>query len=437
MRLTEPPAQPTRTVAASLLTAVLAGALLTGCPGTATGSPVIAADPSVALVDEPVRIRVSGLAPGVEVVVSSRMTDEAEQGWGSSATFRSDRTGTVDLTRDSPTSGSYQGNDGMGLFWSMLPDGQDEDRFDAAPAVEPPTPPGGFTVALSVTVAGREVASSEVVRKWTGAEVDHRTVDLDTDGLVGDLFRPGDEVPADRPAVLLLSGSDGGVRNYDAVLLAAHGYPALALAYFAHPGLPPTLRDVPLEYLATAARLLATDLSNGPRPLVVIGYSRGAEAALLLAQWQPDLVQATVLYAPTDVVGGGFPDGGDAWTWQGDPIPPTRIPLDRITGPVLAIAGADDPVWPRQVLDGSAAAARRIVGDLATRARPGPHHALIYPEAGHGVGTFPHLPLPIRLQHPVTGQPVETGGTRAANEAARRDSWRHLLDFLRTVPGPQ
>jgi hypothetical protein len=41
-----------------------------------------------------------------------------------------------------------------------------------------------------------------------------------------------------------------------ASLLAMNGYPALALAYFAAPGLPATLAGVPLEYFARAVRLL-------------------------------------------------------------------------------------------------------------------------------------------------------------------------------------
>jgi hypothetical protein len=35
--------------------------------------------------------------------------------------------------------------------------------------------------------------------------------------------------------------------GHDAALLASHGYPALTLGHFAAPGLPATLRDIPLE----------------------------------------------------------------------------------------------------------------------------------------------------------------------------------------------
>jgi hypothetical protein len=60
--------------------------------------------------------------------------------------------------------------------------------------------------------------------------------------------------PARRPALLIFGGSEGGLSGtLIAALLAAHGYPALALAYFNAPGLPATLSDIPLEQAYPAA----------------------------------------------------------------------------------------------------------------------------------------------------------------------------------------
>jgi hypothetical protein len=50
--------------------------------------------------------------------------------------------------------------------------------------------------------------------------------------------------------VILLGGSDGGVMEGSAAVLASRGYAALALAYFGAPPLPPELIEVPLEYFA-------------------------------------------------------------------------------------------------------------------------------------------------------------------------------------------
>jgi dienelactone hydrolase len=55
---------------------------------------------------------------------------------------------------------------------------------------------------------------------------------------------------------------------------------------------------------------------------------------------------------------------------------------------------------------------------------------LVYPQAGHGVGTFPFQPAGTTLIHPVTGGLIALGGTRPANAAARRDGWPKVLEFL-------
>jgi dienelactone hydrolase len=83
-----------------------------------------------------------------------------------------------------------------------------------------------------------------------------------------------------------------------ASLLASHGYPTLAVAYFHAAGLPDSLKKIPLEYSATAARLLAKQPGVDPEDLIALGASRGTEATLLLAQNFPKLVHGAVLHAP-------------------------------------------------------------------------------------------------------------------------------------------
>jgi dienelactone hydrolase len=152
-------------------------------------------------------------------------------------------------------------------------------------------------------------------------------------------------------------GSEGGVSmRWTAALLASHGYPTLALGHFAMPGLPATLRDVPLEYFATAARLLAAQPEVDPAHIIAMGYSRGSEPAQLLAEDYPRLIHGVVVYSPSSVVNQGF--GGDAWTKDGKPIPQGSIPPDHLSGPLLAIAGADDALWP------SPTYVNGIIGDL-------------------------------------------------------------------------
>ncbi|MFD0526462.1 acyl-CoA thioester hydrolase/BAAT C-terminal domain-containing protein [Kitasatospora arboriphila] len=102
---------------------------------------------------------------------------------------------------------------------------------------------------------------------------------------------------------------------------------------------------MPLEYFRTAARLLAAQPAAASAPVVVMGYSRGSEAALLLAQDYPDLVRGAVVYSPSAQVNPGLPNGGDAWTVEGRAVPRQPIPLDRVSGPILAVAGESDLLW--------------------------------------------------------------------------------------------
>ena len=71
-------------------------------------------------------------------------------------------------------------------------------------------------------------------------------------------------------------------------MLAAHGYPALAVAYFGVPGLPQNLSAILLEYFERALGWLAAQPGVDPARLVVLGGSRGSEAAELLAVHDPD-----------------------------------------------------------------------------------------------------------------------------------------------------
>ena len=53
------------------------------------------------------------------------------------------------------------------------------------------------------------------------------------------------------------------------------------------------------------------------------------------------------------------------------------------------------------------------------------HQVLQYPDAGHGVGTYPYRAV---------GD--DGTGTRAADAAARADGWPRVLEFLATAPTP-
>jgi dienelactone hydrolase len=302
------------------------------------------------------------------------------------------------------------------------PDGNpDQQRYSPPfPDLQPT-----FDVTITVTSNGRTLATRTLTRQWLATGVTTRAVTLAADKVAGRLFLPP-AGPARHPAVLVFGGSEGGMsQTFTAALLAAHGYPSLTIAYFHEPGLPATLRDIPLEYFAAAARLLAGQPGVDPAHLIVMGYSRGTEAALLLAQDFPTLVHGAVLYAPTAVIHFGYPDtSSNAWTLAGAPVSQTTIPVDHVSGPVLAIAGVDDALWQ------SATAAPLIMRVLDDAHDRYPHQALTYPHAGHNVGTFPYAAEGTHLVQPVTGALVWLGGTRPGDAAAHAQSWPKVLALL-------
>ena len=158
-----------------------------------------------------------------------------------------------------------------------------------------------------------------------------------------------------------------------------------------------------------------------------MGYSRGSEAALLLAEDYPQLIHGVVVYSASADVNPGFPDSGTAWTKNGRPISQGPIPLDHISGPLLAIAGADDQLWR------SPSWATQISQELDADHDRYSHQSIIYPNAGHGVGTFPFLAAKTQYNHPVTGVHLNVGGTRAGNNAARERGWPKVLALLASM----
>ena len=74
--------------------------------------------------------------------------------------------------------------------------------------------------------------------------------------------------------------------------------------------------------------------------------------------------------------------GGAAWTRAGKAIAAgSPIPVERLDGPILLLAGDDDKVWP------SARSVQEVTDRLDAHRSGRTHQALVFPQAGHGVGS--------------------------------------------------
>jgi len=238
--------------------------------------------------------------------------------------------------------------------------------------------------------------------------------------------------------VLVLSGSSGRVEVERCRVLAEAGATAASYRWFGD-----AVDRVPLESFDDALALLHERCER----LVVLGTSRGAEAALLLGARHPE-IDAVVAISPSDVVWAALSQERpqrSSWTSGGEPLPfvpyddawepdtdppelvghyehclelyadrvaAARVPVERIAGEVVLVAGGDDRLWPS--LDFAEGVVRRRQGLPTT--------LVTHPEAGHRVllpGEEP--PAPSHLVH---------GGTPTADAELGRRLWPELVRLL-------
>lgn len=285
------------------------------------------------------------------------------------------------------------------------------------------------------------------------ASVEPSGVELRDGGLVATWFARADATPG--PALLVLGGSEGGKATSMRMAASLHeqGYATLALAYFGQEGLPKQLQSIPLEYFGRALDWLAAQPQVDPDRIGVVGASKGAEAALLLAS-RDRRVRAVVAATPTDhawqsIDWQGWSDT-PSWTEAGAPVAylryapfhaaaglramyersvieateaareAARIPLERSEAALLLIAGAQDTLW------GAVEASERIAARLVTAGHPREVKVLSYPDAGHVV----FIGRTLTVDDPRLERILPMGGTREGVVAAIADSWPQTLAFL-------
>jgi dienelactone hydrolase len=387
----------------------------------------IEVSPASVLADEPATIRVAGLDPQQHAVIRAELTDGAAQAWVSEAEFAADQTGVIDTSKQAPVKGSYRIVSAMGLVWSMKPTAKDVHSYSV--------PRGPEIVHFELMKNGSQAAAADLEQSFYPTNL--RQINLD--GLLhGVLVLP--DAPGPHPGVLVLGGSEGGTPRGRAVWLAAHGYAALALAYFRVPGLPQQLENIPLEYFGQAIGWMKQRPEIAAGELAVMGGSRGGELALQLGALYTDL-HAVVAFVPANV---RFPsccnhDQVAAWTWKGEPLAyelpfsKTDNPADLAAihielthGPILMISGDDDGIWSsREMAD----AAMRRLETAHFRYR---FEHLSYPHAGHRAGEQWIMPAwSSGVRQPVSGEPQNLGGTPEGNAASTLDAGPKVLEFLR------
>lgn len=258
-----------------------------------------------------------------------------------------------------------------------------------------------------------------------------------------------------RVGVLVLSGSSGRIETDRCRVLARAGMTAVSIRWFGGDGQPGGICEIPLETFVTATDLLRT---RGSERVGVLGVSKGAEAALLVAVHDPR-VDAVVALSPTSVAWANVGPGIDgttfpyrsSWTWQGEPVPfvpydedwtPAQaagtpavyrtlyeqsrrtfaeaartavIPIERSAAEITLVAGGDDQMWPSLVFAQELAARRASAGR--------PARLVTSPDAGHR----PRLPGEGPAAHSAR---FRYGGTGQADAALGATAWPDIVAVL-------
>ena len=190
----------------------------------------------------------------------------------------------------------------------------------------------------------------------------------------------------EKPAIIILGGGQGG--EYWAKKFADQGWASLSLPYYRQAGLPPLMEEIPLEYFERALNWLQAQAEVHPEKIMLMGASRNAELALVIASQYPELVRGVIAYAPSAISWSNtvLPFNSDtlkpSWTYLGQDIPylpmdkikgpdapkietleywmsglqridqhkEAIIKVEKINGPILLLSGKEDNIWPAALM---------------------------------------------------------------------------------------
>jgi alpha-beta hydrolase superfamily lysophospholipase len=415
--------------------------------------------PQVGLVDEPVEWLVEGVESGSSVCLRVSGTDAACQDWRSEGHYRVGVDGKLEIA------------DPDGPWTTMLP-------VDTHGPSVTFTSPEETWRCRAVATSDESEASTTVVRLYRRQVARH---ELTGQGWRLWCYEPsaGPEGSDPAPAVLIVSGSTGmAAMAPTAALLASRGYASAVLGYVQQPGLPESMRAIPVEILGEASdAFTALDAVDDHR-LVVWSVSVGTGLALsALSGTFPRPLRGVVAASPTDVVwqalgASGPPPKASSLSRESQELPWLRIrgerlvgqmlfhaltrrlpgrrrstamrlypafdrtkddpttvaaaviPVERIAVPMLLVAGTGDAMWPSPEM------ARAIVERRREHGAGQDDELLVLPDTGH----FIRPPAtPTTVDH---NADLVSGGTPEGTAHGQRIAWTAALAFLDRVTRP-
>jgi esterase/lipase len=415
-------------------------------------------EPIVALVDEKVGFCVSELPPysKVKINCSLRLPWAKDVPFESSAWFTSDATGRVDLSNQKPDSGSYDFVDSMGLIVSV--------KAQDPKSMEKITQNISVNESLFIDISAEceeDHASVRLERLFKTPEIKSERI---TDEFVGEFFH------SDNPeskTILWLggSGSNLAINSLVCAPLAARGFNVLSIPFFGEKGLPEKLSRIPLEYFEKVFAWLANHPVTAGKEFSILGLSKGAEAALLLATRYPS-IHRVVLWAPHAYCFQGIAYKNESsWTYEGKDLPyielkniwviehmlscmvknqpfgftpvfkkglarannkeAARIPAEKAQADLLMVTSTDCGMW--NTYDGCV----EIMDRLQKCNYPHTHELVVYEEAGEPYLVPYVIPVGLNSMKMAPRLVLSTGGTLQGNAYAQADAWKRAIEFFK------
>lgn len=284
---------------------------------------------------------------------------------------------------------------------------------------------------------------------------------INEDGFQANYFAK-DELK-DKTAIILIGGGQWG--DYWAQEFANKEMVGLSLPYTGKEGLPRLPEEIELEYFENAINWLIKQPQVDPNKIVVMGASRNAELALIIASIFPESIRGVVAYAPSSVSWSNtvLPYNSDelksSWKYKGVDVPylpmnkiignesnkikmveywkkglaktdfitQAAIKVEKINGPIILFSGNDDKVWPSSIM------ADMIENRLEDNSFEHSFQNIKYDNAGHLISNNPDDDSSYRIgKININGKDYEYefGGNDNGDFKAKQDARMKLMEFL-------
>ncbi|MEL8056471.1 MAG: acyl-CoA thioesterase/bile acid-CoA:amino acid N-acyltransferase family protein [Pseudomonadota bacterium] len=358
-------------------------ALLTMTACQTVQDPALNVTSAPILQGDPVEITLTNLEPGLSVTLTLeeiKLRRGAPAFYTSTATFTVPEDGTLNTATSAPVSGSYEGVDQAGLFWSRRrPD-------DQQPTEDTPLDPLTLTVDLASDGTPDFIQDIDLITSLP--EVEPKPLGEDFPGAIYATPPAGE---GSWPVLFIFGGSEGHDTTAKRMtpIFASRGYFAVGVPYHSPawgdqpqrvPGLPKAFANIDVAYLETVMQAVAEMPGADMERVGLWGVSKGAEYVLIAGE-RIEGIDAIAAIVPTDVVWEGWGAGEtvSSFAWRGEPLPfvpyegmaeefqketpqlvipheagrkanpdrvePARIRVETIDEPVFLVGGDADTVW--------------------------------------------------------------------------------------------